>query len=318
MNEMYLTDFIDVKTLQDIQDGFTSSTGISALIVDADGTPLTRSNKFSPFCTDIIRKACKNGRIEKRTAIVEIDAPITISGKVIASIIGGHILSTPANEEKIKQYATDLGVSADEYLSIARRAKIVPKNQIDSASDFINAIAMLLSKAAYSSYVSSVSTGSGKSSNLDAGMIIKLNEAETLITQNEHTLKKLRTEFSELENLAEQSVSKVKSAKETVKVIKDIALNTRILGFNAYIEAARAKENGKGFAVVTQEIRGLADTSKESADEIDIAMKSIGDYTKQIDNQIKATEQMVTECIRNISEFSDILNSLLASNKKVK
>jgi ligand-binding sensor protein len=317
MNEMYLTDFIDVKALQDIQDGFTATTGIAALIVDAEGNPLTRGNSFSPFCTDIIRKSCNNSRIEKRTGIVEIDAPITISGKTIASIIGGQILSTPANEDKIRKYACDLGVSADEYLSVIRKAKIIPKHQIDSASDFLNAIAMLLSKAAYSSYVSSVSS-SGKSSNLDANAIIKISEAENLISQNENTMKKLRAEFSELEAIAEKSVSKVNSTKETVKVIKDISMNTRILGFNAYIEAARAKESGKGFAVITQEIRSLADTSKESADEIEMAMKSISDFTKQIDNQIKATEQMVTECIRNISQFSYILNSLLASNKKKK
>lgn len=317
MNEMYLTDFVDVKTLQDIQDGFTATTGIAALIVDAEGNALTRGSSFSPFCTDIIRKACTSGRIEKRTGIVEIDAPVTISGKTIASIIGGQVLSTPANEDKIRKYAADLGVSADEYLSVTRKAKIIPKHQIDAASDFLNAVAMLLSKAAYSNYVSSVSS-SGKSSNLDASMILKINEAENLISQNEKTMKKLRDEFSELETLAEKSVSKVNSTKETVKVIKDISMNTRILGFNAYIEAARAKESGKGFAVITQEIRGLADTSKESADEIEMAMKSISDFTKQIDNQIKATEQMVTECIRNISQFSDILNSLLVSNKKKK
>ena len=98
--------------------------------------------------------------------------------------------------------------------------------------------------------------------------------------------------------------------KETVKVIQDIARNTRILGFNAYIEAARAKESGKSFGVITQEIRDLADRSKESADKIEDAMKSIGDFTKQIDEQIKNTEKILKECIHNIDNFSMLLKQM--------
>lgn len=136
-----------------------------------------------------------------------------------------------------------------------------------------------------------------------------LNDAESFISLNTDNMEQLREEFTSLENIAQQSVAEVNSTKETIKVIQDIAMNTRILGFNAYIEAARAKENGKSFGVITQEIRDLADQSKESADKIEEAMNSISKCTERIDKQIQNTEKTLIECIENIKKFSDILNN---------
>lgn len=66
-------------------------------------------------------------------------------------------------------------------------------------------------------------------------------------------------------NLTNESVQEIRSATD---LISGIANQTNLLSLNASIEAARAGEMGRGFAVVAEEIRGLADQSKESADQI--------------------------------------------------
>ncbi|MCM1226627.1 MAG: methyl-accepting chemotaxis protein [Clostridium sp.] len=148
------------------------------------------------------------------------------------------------------------------------------------------------------------------STDLSSAALSKLQDAEHLIKLSGSQMNKLNEEFESLENMAQDSVSRINSTMQTVKVIQDVATNTRILGFNAYVEATHAKENGKGFAVVTQEIRSLADTSMESADEIESAIKLISDSVKKLDAQLKNTHNTINECNKNIEEFSRILEEL--------
>ncbi len=331
LNDLKLTDLIDVKTLQDIQDGFSNATGMAALTTDANGTAVTRGSNFTDFCMELTRKSkigcqrCEKcdkqgGENTMRTGnastyychagLVDFAAPIMINGKFIGSFIGGQVLPSAANEEKFRKYASEVNIDPDEYVKAVKKVKVVPKHQIDMAAEFLHTIANVLSKIAYSNYIASLNN-SGLT-NINTTMINKIHNAESLIKQNSNNMEKLRKEFNSLEAIAKKSVSEVNSTKETVKVIQDIAMNTRILGFNAYIEAARAKESGKSFGVITQEIRGLADTSKVSADKIENAMKTIGDFTKQIDNQIKNTEKILLECMENIQNFAQILNEMVS------
>ncbi|MGN1087414.1 MAG: PocR ligand-binding domain-containing protein [Porcipelethomonas sp.] len=330
LDDLKLTDLIDVKTLQDIQDGFSNATGMAALTTDENGVAVTQGSNFTDFCMELTRKSrtgcqrCEKcdkqgGENTMRTGrattyrchagLVDFAAPIMLNGKFIGSFIGGQVLPEPADEEKFRKYAQEIGVDPEQYIRALRKVKVVPQHQIQMAADFLCTIANVLSKIAYSSYAEKLnSTGL---STQNASLVAKIHNAESLIKQNQDNMEKLQKEFDALEEVAQNSVAKVKSAMETVKVIQDIATNTRILGFNAYIEAAHAKESGKGFGVITQEIRNLADTSKESADKIEDAMMSISNFTKQIDSQIKETGKTINECTDNIQDFSGILNEML-------
>lgn len=145
---------------------------------------------------------------------------------------------------------------------------------------------------------------------LNSDALNKLHDAEHLIKLSGSQMSKLNVEFEDLENMALDSVSRINSTMQTVKVIRDIATNTRLLGFNAYVEATHAKENGKGFAVVTQEIRNLADTSMESANDLESAFELISNSVKKLDEQLKNTHKTINECNKNIEEFSRILEEL--------
>ncbi len=329
LDNLRLTDLIDVETLQKIQDGFANATGMAALTTDENGVAVTRGSNFTEFCMDLTRKSglgcqrCEKcdrqgGEETMRTGkastyychagLVDFAAPIIVNGKFIGSFIGGQVLPEPVNEEKIRRYATEIGVSPEEYVRAVKKVKVVPKHQIDMAADFLCTIATVLSKVAYNNYIQSMDN-SGLS-NTNASMMLKVREAESLVNENMKNMDKLHEEFNSLEEIAKQSTLAVGSTKETIRVIQDIAMNTRILGFNAYVEAARAKESGKSFGVITQEIRNLADVSKESADKIEAAMVTINELTKKIDAQVKHTEELLSACTKNMDGFSDILKEL--------
>ncbi|HBK54199.1 MAG TPA: chemotaxis protein, partial [Syntrophomonas wolfei] len=104
---------------------------------------------------------------------------------------------------------------------------------------------------------------------------------------------------------------------------KDVANQTKMLGMNAAIEAARAGDLGKGFGVVAGEIRKLSDQSKQTADEI-------GQLTRAIEIRIKdaveasqgtvmqsqeqaAATQEVTATVMEMSEVAEKLATLAKS-----
>lgn len=324
-----LTDLISVSTLQSIQDGFARLTGMAALTTDADGNAVTKGSNFTEFCMDITRKnrdgARRCAQCDKKggedallsrksvsyschAGLVDFAAPIMLGGEMIGSFIGGQVLTEEPDEEKFRAIARDMGVNEDKYIAALRKVKIVSKEHVEAAADFLFIIAGLLSQSAYDAYISK-QNNTGLTS-LNQALYKKVDEASTLIKRTEKSLNSLKDAYASLGEIAKGTSAEIVKTNDTLKQIQDIALNTKILGFNASIEASRAKEAGKGFGVIAQEVRSLAETSQSSADSIQNAMTSIDSRSKAIIENIANTQNVVANCFKDIEQFDTLLNDI--------
>lgn len=247
---MKISDFMDLKQLQSIQDQFSDATGLAAIATDAEGNYITEGSNFTDFCMKYTRNSAEgNRRCVKcdtecsgtyfcHAGLMDFAADIIVEGEKVGAIIGGQVLPEEPDEEKFREIAGELSIDPGSYIKALKDVPIRSEKSIRAAAAMLADVVNQVVNLEYMKYVNS---------------------------------QRLDVFDSELAT----ATCTVDIINQKTKELESIASKQNILALNASIESARAGVAGAGFAVVAKQMGELASQSAGIHREISDAAKQI-------------------------------------------
>ncbi|MGE7947330.1 methyl-accepting chemotaxis protein [Lysinibacillus sp. NPDC093688] len=267
-------------------------------------------NKLTSAAKEIAKGDLCQKDIEVRTKDEMKD--LADSFNLMKSNLHSLIHSMTANVEHTTSAAEELAASTDEI-----------SNSSHDIANLVEKMAIRDNQAAVTGRESSIAmdeTAQGVQRIVEATQMLhsKAVDTQSIANDGEKTLHVAEDQMSIIQQSSYATNERIKKLStqsaeivNITKVITEITEQTNLLALNAAIEAARAGEHGKGFAVVADEVRKLAEESKASANQIVDVIALIQQETKEVEKAVSVTVLNVDEGVTFIQNAQNAFEGIL-------
>lgn len=235
---------------------------------------------------------------------------------LLAKSVNNMILSLRKTVESISVSAENVAASSQEISATTEEIASSASSQANDAQTITDLFRDIASRSEsqagdaqsmkerfkeLNDAIDSIAKSAEETANLSDGMLRVSKEAGQVVQSSMEGMNKV----SEQMTILEADANKIGSI---INVINDIANQTNLLALNAAIEAARAGEQGKGFAVVADEVRKLAEQSSSATKEIADIIHGIQSNTKQTVKYVNDGVDATNETEKAFAYISEMVN----------
>ncbi len=212
---------------------------------------------------------------------------------------------------RVKETATQVARQAsevEEISAMSSRGAEVQRGEIEQVATAMNEMTVTVQEVARHSVGAA-----------DAARTVQQTTAagQQLVDGTQQTIERLSSEIGNTVKVNNRLVENSENISRVVDVIKGVAEQTNLLALNAAIEAARAGEQGRGFAVVADEVRTLAQRTQDSTREIEQIIEQLQAGVDDAVRTMNASRAMTDETVSKSGEVGHALSDIAAAVNEI-